>query len=145
MKTLFKILGIATAVLATLVVGAAIFIGWLFDPNDYKDYVAEWVESRTGRDFVIEDDLELTFFPWLGVETGGLRLGNAEGFGAQAFATAERAIVRVNILPLFLARVEFGNLEVDGLELNLGRDLERRGNWEDLLANACALKLEACD
>ena len=135
MKTLFKILGIATAVLATLVVGAAIFIGWLFDPNDYKDYVAEWVESRTGRDFVIEDDLELTFFPWLGVETGGLRLGNAEGFGAQAFATAERAIVRVNILPLFLARVEFGNLEVDGLELNLGRDLERRGNWEDLLAN----------
>ncbi len=136
MQTLLKILGIATAVLATLAVGAAVFVGWLFDPNDYKSYVAEWVESRTGRDFVIEDDLELTFFPWLGVETGGLRLGNAEGFGAAAFATAERAIVRVKILPLLLARVEFGNLEVDGLELNLARDLERRGNWEDLLPNS---------
>jgi len=135
MKLLLKILGISTAVLAALVVGGAIFIGWLFDPNDYKDYVADWVESRTGRDFVIEDDLELTFFPWLGVETGGLRLGNAEGFGAEPFATADRAIVRVKILPLFLARVEFGNLEVDGLELNLGRDSERRGNWEDLTAN----------
>ncbi len=134
MKTLLKILGISTAVLATLLIGAAIFIGFLFDPNDYKGYVAEWVETRTGRDFVIEDDLELTFFPWLGVETGGLRLGNAEGFGAEAFATAERAIVRVKILPLFLGRVEFGNLEVDGLELNLGRDPERRSNWEDLLA-----------
>ncbi len=136
MQTLLKILGISVVVLATLTIGAAIFIGWWFDPNDYKSYVAEWVESRTGRDFVIEDDLELTFFPWLGVETGRLRLGNAEGFGAEAFATAERAIVRVKILPLLLARVEFGNLEVDGLVLNLARDVERRGNWEDLLPNA---------
>ena len=136
MQTLLKILGISVVVLATLTIGAAIFIGWWFDPNDYKTYVAEWVESRTGRDFVIEDDLELTFFPWLGVETGRLRLGNAEGFGAEAFATAERAIVRVKILPLLLARVEFGNLEVDGLVLNLARDVERRGNWEDLLPNA---------
>ena len=136
MKTLLKILGIATAILATVGIGAAIFIGWLFDPNDYKDYVADWVESRTGREFVIEDDLELTFFPWLGVETGRLRVGSAEGFGDEAFATAERAIVRVKILPLFLARVELGNLEVDGLRLNLGRDSDRRGNWEDLLTRA---------
>ena len=136
MKTLLKILGIATAILATVGIGAAIFIGWMFDPNDYKDYVADWVESRTGREFVIEDDLELTFFPWLGVETGGLRVGSAEGFGDEAFATAERAIVRVKILPLFLARVELGNLEVDGLRLNLGRDNDRRGNWEDLLARS---------
>ena len=105
MKLLLKILGISTAVLAALVVGGAIFIGWLFDPNDYKDYVADWVESRTGRDFVIEDDLELTFFTWLGVETGGLRLGNAEGFGAEPFATADRASVRGQLLPLFLARL----------------------------------------
>ena len=104
MQTLLKILGISVVVLATLTIGAAIFIGWWFDPNDYKSYVAEWVESRTGRDFVIEDDLERTFFPWLGIETGGLRLGNAEGFGAEAFATAERAIVRVKILPLLLDR-----------------------------------------
>ncbi len=54
MKTLLKILGISTAVLATLLIVAAIFIGLLFDPNDYKGYVAEWVENRTGRDFVIE-------------------------------------------------------------------------------------------
>ena len=136
MKTLLKILGIATAILATVGIGAAIFIGWLFDPNDYKDYVADWVESRTGREFVIEDDLELTFFPWLGVETGRLRVGSAEGFGDEAFATTERAIVHVKILPLFLARVELGNLEVDGLRLNLGRDSDRRGNWEDLLTRA---------
>jgi len=136
MKTLLKILGIATAILATVAIGTAIFIGWLFDPNDYKEYVADWVESRTGRDFAIEDDLELTFFPWLGVETGGLRVGSAEGFGDEAFATAERAILRVKILPLFLARVELGNLEVDGLRLNLGRGNDRRGNWEDLLARS---------
>jgi AsmA protein len=136
MKTLLKILGVSAAVLATLSIGAAIFLVWLFDPNDYKEYVADWVESRTGRDFVIEDDLTLTFFPSLGVETGSLRLGNAEGLGGDPFLTAERAVVRVKILPLFLARVELGNLEIDGLRLNLSRDLEQRGNWEDLLASS---------
>ena len=51
--------------------------------------MAALVEARTGREFVIEDDLELTFFPWLGVEIGGIRLGNAEGFGDEDFLSAD--------------------------------------------------------
>ena len=136
MKILLKILGLAATFLVILAIGTAVFIGWLIDPNDYKEYVAKWVESRAGRDFVIEDDLTLTFFPSLGIEASGLRLGNADYPGDDPFATAERAILRVKILPLLLARVELGNLEVDGLRLNLSRDAEGRGNWEDLLASS---------
>ena len=136
MKILLKILGLAATFLVILAIGTAVFIGWLFDPNDYKEYVAKWVESRAGRDFLIEDDLTLTFFPSLGIEASGLRLGNADYPGDDPFATAERAVLRVKILPLLLARVELGNLEVDDLRLNLSRDAEGRGNWEDLLASS---------
>lgn len=138
MKTLLKTLGFTAALLVVLAIGAAVFIGWLFDPNDYKEYVADWVESRTGRSFDIEDDLTLTFFPSLGLETGSLRLGNSAGRGDEPFATADRAVLRVKILPLFLARVELGNLEVDGLRLDLSRDEEGVGNWEDLISNSAS-------
>ncbi len=135
MKTLFKFLGFTTSVLVLLAIAAAVYIGWLFDPNDYKDYLEATVESRTGRDFVIEDDLSLSFFP-LGVETGGLTLGNATGFGEEPFATADRAVLRVKLLPLLRRRIELGNLEIDGLRLNLARDADTAGNWEDLLAGS---------
>ena len=134
MKTVLKFLGFTTAVLVTLAICAAVYIGWLFDPNDYKDYLEATVETRTGRDFAIEDDLFLSFFPPLGVETGSLRLGNATGFGDEPFATAERAVLRVKLLPLLTGRVELGNFEVDGLRLNLARDENGSGNWEDLLS-----------
>ena len=136
MKIFLKIFSLVAACLILLTVTAAVFIGWLFDPNEYKDYLADWVESRVGRDFSIEDDLTLTFFPSLGIEASGLRLGNTDGLRNDPFATAERAILRVKILPLLLARVELGNLEIDGLLLNLSRDAAGRGNWEDLLASS---------
>jgi len=114
----------------------------LFDPNDYKDDLAALVEERTGRSFVIEDDLGLTFFPWLGVQTGGVRLGNAEGFGEEDFASTAAVTVRVRLLPLLSRRLEIGTVELEGLELNLARDEEGRGNWEDLLVSASAESTE---
>ena len=82
------------SVVALCVLGAVI-LAWLFDPNEYKDYLVEWVEQQTGREFAIEDDIALSFFPWLAVETGGVRLGNAPEFGPEPFAQIDRAAVRV--------------------------------------------------
>ena len=91
------------------------------------------MEERTGRSFLIEDDLELTFFPWLGVQTGGVHLGNIEGFGEEPFASAEKLTARVRLLPLIQRRVELGTIELDGLELNLARNQAGLMNWESLL------------
>lgn len=120
-----------------LIAGSVLF--WLFDPNAYKGYVAELVTERTGRSFAIEDDLELSFFPWLAVETGGLTFGNADGFGEQPMATIERASARVKLLPLLKRRVEIGTVALDGVQLDLARDTGGRNNWSDLLdSNATA-------
>ncbi|HEY5624719.1 MAG TPA: AsmA family protein [Gammaproteobacteria bacterium] len=136
MKAVLKFLGFTLAFLATLAIALVIYIGWLFDPNDYKDLLEATVEERTGRDFAIEDDLSLSFFPPIGIETGGLTLGNAEGFGEEPFAVANRAVLRVKVWPLFFGRVELGNFEIDGLRLNLARNASNAGNWEGLRASA---------
>jgi AsmA protein len=134
MKTLFKVVGATLAVIATLAVVIGIAVWLLFDPNDYKDYLSEWVSERTGREFVIEDDLELTFFPWLGITTGNVRMGNAAGFGDDDFASIDSATVSVRLLPLLSRRVEIGTVRLDGLELNLATDAQGSNNWSDLIA-----------
>jgi uncharacterized protein involved in outer membrane biogenesis len=145
-----KIILAVLAAVTTLLVIAAVLVAALFDPNDYKGVATDAFTARTGRTLVVEQDLELSFFPWLAVETGGITIGNAAGFetaGGRAppgsapgtpgdalpFATIERAAARVKLLPLLSRKVEIGTIELDGLYLNLARDAERRGNWQDLL------------
>ncbi|HEY5566433.1 MAG TPA: AsmA family protein [Gammaproteobacteria bacterium] len=124
-------------VAAVLVVGAVLLVS-LFDPNDYKSYATTYVEERTGRTLAIDEELKLSFFPWLAIETGGITVGNAEGFTTQPFARIASLSARVKLLPLLRGAVEVGTVAIDGIELNLGRDEELRGNWEDLLTPADA-------
>jgi len=134
MRKFLKILGAAIAAIVALAVVAAIIIWITFDPNDYKSYIADWVESRSGREFVIEDDLELTFFPWLGVTTGNVRLGNAPDFGDDPFASVDRLTVSVLLMPLLRRQVEIGTVSLGGLELNLATDENGSTNWSDLVS-----------
>ena len=136
MRNIIKVLGIAVAALAVILVVAAFLLWRLFDPNNIREELETFVEERTGREFSIDDDLALTLFPWLGIETGQMRLGHAPGFGDDDFASVESATARVRLMPLFRGRMEFGAVVLEGLELNLARDADGLENWSDLLSTA---------
>jgi AsmA protein len=129
-----KWLAAAVGGVVVLLGAVALFIVWRIDPNDYKGYLTDAFEARTGRSLSIDDDLRFELYPWLAVETGGLVVGNAAGFPAQPFATIERVSARVKLLPLLRHEVEVGTVVVDGLTLNLERNGSGHGNWEDVLA-----------
>jgi AsmA protein len=134
MRKFLKILGGTIAAIVALAAAAAIVIWLTFDPNDYKGYVADWVENQTGRELVIEDDLELMFFPWLGITTGDVRLGNAPGFGEEPFASVDSLSVSVQLMPLLRRQVEIGTVSLGGLELDLATNEEGLNNWSDFVA-----------
>jgi uncharacterized protein involved in outer membrane biogenesis len=135
-KILFAVLA---AVVVLIVAGIAI-VAATFDPNDYKGLVTEQVAARTGRTLTIDQDLRLAYFPWLAVETGGITIGSGADFGGAAvpFATVETVAARVKLMPLLERRIEIGTVELSGLTLNLARDAELRGNWQDLVDAASA-------
>ena len=130
---IIRYLAAALAALAALLVLAVLLVVWFFDPNDYKDYVTQWAEEQTGRTFTIDGSLELEIFPWLAVETGGITVGNAEGFGEAPFAIVERVAARVRLIPLLSREFDIGTVTLEGVELNLAVDGDSRNNWEDLL------------
>jgi AsmA protein len=132
MGKLFKILGWLLGVILLLVIAAAIILPLVFDPNDFKDEIVAQVEEQTGRTLQIEGDLKLSVIPWLGLETGAVSLGNAEGFGDEPFAAADAIAVRVKLMPLLSSELEVDTVGIDGLVLNLAKAKDGRTNWDDL-------------
>ncbi len=139
MGRVLKLLLIFIASLLVLGVAAVLVFSLLFDPNDYRDRIAQAVEAETGREFVIEGELGLSLFPWLAVDVGRTELGNAEGFGPEPFATFDSAELSVRLLPMLLGReFEVGKARLEGLHLNLAVDATGRSNWQDLLDRQAA-------
>ena len=133
MGGLLKKLGYFFVAFVALFTVAAIAIFLFFDPNDYRDRIAEEVKRETGRDLVIEGDLELSFFPWFAVNIGKTSLSNAPGFGDESFLSFEQAQLSVKLLPLLLDReISVGTATLDGFELNLEVASNGRNNWQDL-------------
>jgi AsmA protein len=147
MKAVKIVLGVLAALVVLLVL-AGVLVASFFNPNDYKGVAADAFTARTGRKLAVTQDLKLSYFPWLAVETGGIMIGNAPSFGGDSaenppFATIEHLAARVKLMPLLHKQIEIGTVQIDGLKLNLARDAKLRGNWQDLLDVAKAPPAEA--
>jgi len=142
MARLLKLIGTLVAVFAVLLVVAAVVLPMVIDPNDYKDEIASQVAKQTGRTLNIEGDMELSVFPWLGLDIGPAQLSNAAGFDDPYMARMETVQVRVKLLPLLRKQLEVDTVRLNGLKLNLARDKDGRTNWADLAAGEPAAEGE---
>lgn len=135
MKGLLKLIGIVIGAVVVLMVVLILAVAFLVDPNDYKDEIAAAVEESTGRTLTIEGDLSLTYFPWIGIETGAVSLGNAAGFEG-SMLELQRAEARLKLIPLIMGNLEVGMLIVEGLQVNLAVDEQGRDSWSDMGGDA---------
>ena len=120
------------AILFVLIIGIAVALPFILDPNDFKPEISDVVKKQTGRTLQIKGDIGWSFFPWLGIELGEMALGNAKGFGKQPFARLQSADVRVKLLPLFKGNIEIGKVTLHGMQLSLQRKASGVSNWDDL-------------
>ncbi len=124
--------GIAAIVL--LIVIAAFTLPFFINPNNFKPEIAAAVKDKTGRDLTLTGELKLSVFPWLGISTGKIALGNAAGFLNQPFATLEAGDIKVKLLPLLTKKIEVSRIVLKGLVLNLAKNQQGVSNWADLTA-----------
>lgn len=132
MNRLFKIILLIMALIIGLIVAAVIILPLLVSPNDFKPQIQTAVKDATGRELVIEGDLELSVFPWIGVSTGKITLSNAENFLTPFFAEVEESNVKVKLLPLLSKEIEVSRIVFKGLVLNLAKNKQGVSNWDDL-------------
>lgn len=127
-----KITLIVLGAVLALLLGLAIALPLLIDPNDYREKIQASVKDSTGRDFSF-GKIDLKVFPWIALRISDASLGNAAGFGAEPFAQIAQADAGVRLLPLLLdRRVEASTVTLKGLVLNLAKDKDGKNNWSDL-------------
>ena len=125
------ILSVITA-LVFLIVIAIFTLPFFIDPNDFKPEITAAVKDKTGRDLTLPGELKLSIFPWLGISTGKMALGNAAGFQDKPFATLEESDIKVKLLPLLTKKIEVSRIVLKGLTLNLAKNPQGDSNWIDL-------------
>lgn len=132
MRKTFKYLLIAIASLLALLVAAAAILAATFDPNDYKPQLIRLVQEKTQRTLTIPGDIQLSFFPKLGVELG--RLGISEHKGNAEFAAVDSARMSLALIPLLSKELVVDQVRVEGLHASIRRNKDGSTNFDDLLA-----------
>ncbi len=127
-KALFWLIGGALVLLLVTV----IVVPLLIDPNDYKQQITSTVERYTGRQLVLNGDLSLSIFPWLGIEAGPLSLSNPPGFAGESMLSVASVRVRLKLMPLLRKEYQLDTIELDEPVIRLRIDPKGRSNWEDL-------------
>jgi len=115
-----------------LLVLAVIAAPMVVDPNDYREEIKQAVKEKTGRDLLINGELSLSVFPWLGVGINQVSLSNADGFKDNYFAQIEQANVKIKLLPLISHQIDVSTIVLKGLTLNLAKNQQGVTNWADL-------------
>ncbi len=137
-----KIFLIIVGVLFALLLAAVVALPMFFDPNSFRQQIAEIVHDETGRQFEV-GNIKLQVFPWLHAEVSDVKLGNAEGFGSEPFAAVQEMGVGIQLLPLLRdGQAKISGITLDGLRLNLAVNKDGVNNWQDISAHREKLERE---
>lgn len=127
---------LAAAALALLAAVALVSLTLLINPDRYRGDIQRMVSHATGRPFVIEGHLRMTWFPWLGVRMGAARLGAAPGHPGPDLITWRSARLSLRLLPLVLHRqVVIGPIRLRQPVIHLWLGPHGHGNWQSLLSH----------
>jgi AsmA protein len=115
-----------------LLVAAAFVLTSVVDPNRYRGKIEGIVANLAGRPFVIEGNLAITWYPWLGVRTGAAHLDNLPGVPGPPIVEWESIAVAAKVLPLLKGEIVADRIRLQSPHIRLRRDAQGRGNWEGL-------------
>lgn len=119
------------AIVALAVLGVLVIV-WFVDPNSFKSNIEDAVREATGRDFRLEGDIDLGFYPWLALRTGKGSFDNPPGFGERPMVTWQQAQVGARLLPLLRGKLVADRVVLAGLDVALVRRADGTANWQGL-------------
>jgi AsmA protein len=124
---LLKWVSLGLGALVALVVIGVLVIVWLVDPNTFKPNIETAVRDATGREFTLNGDIELGFFPWLSLRSGEGRFGNAPGFGNEPMLSW-----KAKLFPLLRGKLVADRVVLQGADLRLVRHADGSANWQGI-------------
>ena len=134
MKALKNVALFAAGIIGLAVLGGVVLLLFV-DPNRYRETIEKRVEAATGHPFGIDGKIQLTVFPSLSLDVGRVEIGSPAGFGDAPLLKAERLKLGARLWPMLRGRLEVSRVSIDGLDINLVKRADGRGNWEGFAAD----------
>ncbi len=124
-------LGVGVIALVAVLIAAVFIAPGVIDWNGYKAEIAEAAREATGRELVIDGNIEVGLSGSLALSfsAGGIRLANAEGMAPAEMATIAGISGTIRLWPLLSDQVVVDPLVVSEPVINLGVDADGRANW----------------
>jgi len=121
MSKLVKWIGGFVLVVVVLLILAAIIVPQVVDPNEHRETIADLVKDKTGRTLDLDGKLNVSVFPWIGIETQGLSLSQPAEIGEEQgpMVSVKQAQLRVKLMPLLSKRVEIDTIVLKQPTVNL--------------------------
>lgn len=131
MKSFSKLIGLLLLGVLLLLVAAGFALTHFFDPNDYKDEIRELARKHANVELELNGDIGWSLFPWLGIEITDAKVASVE-MPNDPFADLRLLGLSVQVLPLLRKEIQMSDIRIDGLNLNLHRNVKGEGNWENI-------------
>ena len=132
-RKLILIILAVMAVLLLLTGGTVLWVSHYMRTPEFRTEFARLLHDATGQEVILEGELGVSVFPWLGLKARGVTLGNAPGFGPEPMLTANVLSARIRVLPLFSRRLSLDVVEFTEATVALRIDAAGKGNWEALV------------
>lgn len=136
MKKVIKI-GTIILLIAGLFIGSSmLLLARLVQPEIFKDQLVKAVALQTGRQIAIRGKIGVASFPAFSAVLRDVTISNSKNFADKPFAHANKIEARVEILPLFLGKVQISKFVFQDFTINLERKESGLNNWDDLLSES---------
>ncbi|MDO8654305.1 MAG: AsmA family protein [Undibacterium sp.] len=132
MNKILKVFAIGFAAVLVLIVALVAYLGFAFDPNQFKTQITQIVLEKKQRTLSIEGDIQLRLFPRVVVDLGKVSLSARHS--TEAFATLDSARVSLAVLPLLNKKLVIDKVSLRGLDLHLQRNEKGESNIDDLFS-----------
>lgn len=127
-----KIAGIVIGSLVALVVIVVGLLLLIIDPNDYKPQLAALVKDKTDMTLAIDDRLEWTLWPSIGVKLGKTSLSDDQS--RETLVAVGKAAVSVELMPLFSKKINIDAVTLEGAKVRFIQYADGSTSWDRMLA-----------
>lgn len=127
-----KITGIVVGSLLGLIVLAVGVLLLVIDPNDYKPQLTDLVKKKTDMVLAIDDRLEWTIWPSIGVQLG--RTSLTDPASREVLVAVGKAGVSVELMPLFSKQINIDEVNLEGARVRFIQYADGSTSWDRMLA-----------
>ena len=127
-KILFNFLYISVTLLSLII----IYIFFIFNPNDYKDQITNYVSSKTKYDFTYDGDIEVSYYPNFKVLMPGIQVFKMS-------SDSKDMMIEISSIDLSLSLEQLMNKVIDVSNIKAYRFKYHGVNADDVLMKTYSL------